>query len=63
MNLSEEQILQNTKGISNQDYLLTLLLADGETKHRMYQGLSEQAKKTVRHDLKNVVEKLEAIWK
>lgn len=63
LGLSEEQILSNTKGMLNQDYLLTLLLADAETKHKMFQSLSPQAKDAVKGDLNNVVQKIEALWK
>ncbi|MNL30426.1 hypothetical protein D3C87_1521620 [compost metagenome] len=63
LSLSEEQIVRNTQSMPTQDYLLTLLLADAETKHKMFQGLNSQAKEAVRSDLENVVQKLEALWK
>jgi DNA-binding transcriptional MerR regulator len=63
LSLSEEQILQNTKEMPNQDYLLTLLLADAETKHKIFQSLSPQGKEAIRGDLKDVVQKIEALWK
>ena len=63
LNLSEEQILRNTQAMPNHDFLLTLLLADGETKYKMFQSLSESAKETVKTDLNNIIGKIEALWK
>lgn len=62
LQLSDEQIRKKTKEISNQQYLLTTLLVDSETRYKMFRVLSSEAKKTVMDDLRKMVDQISDSW-
>lgn len=60
--LSEEQILRKTKEISNENYLLTALLADAQTRHFMFSNLSSVARSKVSSDMLKLIENIREAW-
>lgn len=60
--LSEEQILRKTKEISNQDYLLTALLADSKTRYLLFESLTSEARAQVQAEIQRLVGGVRAAW-
>jgi len=60
--LTEDQILKKTRAIPNQEYLLTALLADSETRSKMFSVLTPAAKDLVTKDIAKLVKKLQDAW-
>jgi MerR family Zn(II)-responsive transcriptional regulator of zntA len=62
LELTDEQILDKTKQIPNQDYLITAFLVDAETRHKMFNVLSAEAKQSVMKDMAALVEGIRTSW-
>ncbi|MGZ3775092.1 MAG: hypothetical protein ACXVCN_15315 [Bdellovibrio sp.] len=60
--LSEEQILRKTKDISNENYLLTALLAEPKTRQLMFKNLTPTARDHVSLDMVKLVENIRRSW-
>lgn len=63
IHLTPEDLLHRTKSVSQEDYLLTTLLADAETRHRLSEVLSPAARQLVAEDLERLVRKVQSAWK
>lgn len=63
IHLSEDQIREKTKYISNEHYLLTALLADAKTRNMMFCELSPDAEKVVLKDMDDLVLSIKNAWK
>jgi MerR family copper efflux transcriptional regulator len=62
MDLTEDQILKHTRTIPNQEYLITVLLADPETRSKMFSVLTPDAKDLVTKDIAKLVKTLQDNW-
>lgn len=62
LELTDEKILDKTRKVSNQEYLLTAFLVDAETRHRMFSLLSADAKQSVMKEMEALVARIQASW-
>lgn len=62
IHLSEEQIRDKTKSISNEHYLLTTLLADAKTRNMIFSELGPDAEKLVLKDMHDLVLSIKKAW-